>query len=956
VRPLETPPGQLPVQESVAGVQPRPEVQGTHAAPEKSEVVPVPKSTPAPDLKAQEPEAKPVPVQPIPGQPAPAAAPTPVAESPSSSEGKGPGMASMGGLAPGDPTEPVGKGIPSQTAGYGGDIYGVAQRVRDARAKAGQVAPVATGEGVSPKDAIEWGRELLRNGLDADKMQDEIEKTGKISFDAAAATRAHGEDLAQAARNIEGKFGTDSPEYKIAQKALNDWDARTKGQGTIWHKIGMSMQGETDIDTGTFTGLQRAFKADVGKDFTPSQSVKAKKIAADNAKASAESEAAKKALYAKADEPPMSPKQKAIIEKAIAFLDKAADDALSRIRARRSQGRAFSVGDPNDLDDYVIYGAAKIAKGTVEFGKWSAEMATELGDYIKPYLKSIWDAADNIDKQIGKITDAQTAQAAKQAVRKSPAKPKSLDEIKKVLAGHVQGQNWSPEQVHALWQHVKTYLDKGMDDYGDIRNKVATDLGLPVSEVNRGLTQNKATKRLADDVWRKQHTERMMKQHAKRWLGEQQFPALIKAARMVPRLFFGAKVFGHGTVALGTHAPMVFFQPNYWGSYIRDFGKMYHMVGSTAFHEMQMTDLMHRPNYTVARRAGLVNDPLSYEDFNSPDMNAFANEIFGQYKAPGLVKKGESAARKIAGAGNRGYSVLKLLRQDMFDQRWEALPETAKTPEVAQAISDGINHATGVTKKSGLPGLNIVFFAPRLEASRIAWLSVDPAKAGKTFATWSHATDAEKQFAINQVKEKATVIATMGTLLALNQGLLTAAGSKQKINFDNPMQSDWLKFKALGMDASYGNSFITMVRLPVRLNSIRKSDGGKLRNVIYPDESMSNEVFKYARTQLGPLPSFLANIAFKGDYAERPLPEMPLSGPAIPLKKRLRAEGVEPYTWKEFLIETALPIPAEEAAREVFKGFQMDEEHQKTYLKALATIGLMAGTGGRVSEDWTLKK
>jgi len=74
-------------------------------------------------------------------------------------------------------------------------------------------------------------------------------------------------------------------------------------------------------------------------------------------------------------------------------------------------------------------------------------------------------------------------------------------------------------------------------------------------------------------------------------------------------------------------------------------------------------------------------------------------------------------------------------------------------------------------------------------------------------------------------------------MLAINQGLLSATGDKQKINLTDPMKSDFLKFKIAGMNVSYGNAMIRLARLPVRLYQIRESDGGKLKNLIHPDES-----------------------------------------------------------------------------------------------------------------------
>ena len=40
---------------------------------------------------------------------------------------------------------------------------------------------------------------------------------------------------------------------------------------TEWHKTGQAQQGETDLDTSSFTGLQRDHKDRTGKDFTPPQ-------------------------------------------------------------------------------------------------------------------------------------------------------------------------------------------------------------------------------------------------------------------------------------------------------------------------------------------------------------------------------------------------------------------------------------------------------------------------------------------------------------------------------------------------------------------------------------------------------------------------------------------------------------------------------------------------------------
>jgi hypothetical protein len=341
---------------------------------------------------------------------------------------------------------------------------------------------------------------------------------------------------------------------------------------------------------------------------------------------------------------------------------------------------------------------------------------------------------------------------------------------------------------------------------------------------------------------------------------------------------------------------------------------------------------LRRPNYITARRAGLVNDPFQYEDYNSPDTSKYLNALTAM--------------------GNRGYSVLKILRQDMFDQQWEQLPDTAKTPEMAQAIADATNHATGVVKVKAPKGAALALFAPRLEASRAAWLAVDPAKAVGTFTNWKNASEADKHFAVQQVKEKAWVAGTLFGLLALNQGMLSAIGSKQKINFDNPMRSDFLKFKAAGMDMAYGNAMLSMARLPVRLYQIRSSDGGKLKNLIYPDESTYSVLGEYGRSQMSPFASLASTLWLKGDWQNRPLPD---STRAVP--KRLRAQGVKPYTWPEFWAEQVAPIPAEEAMRDVWQyGLGMSPEQVRQMNKAMATLAVMSATGARLEDDVPYKK
>ena len=414
-----------------------------------------------------------------------------------------PSLVGMGGAIPPEFNQPGG------TVGAGADIYGIAARVRKARAAAGQVAPIGSGHGVAAEDAVKWGQELIRNGVDPEKSMQDFERNHATSFDLFAMARGYGEKLAQSARSIEDKFGTDSDEYRMAQKALSDWDARTKVMQTEWHKQGMAQQGETDIDTGSFTGINRAFRESIGRDLNPSEAKTATKIVTGIKKADAATE------------------------------------------------------QPNlDLETGI-------------------EGISEKGVPVK--------VAPDLDGQ------------------------------RKAFQDYESGKPMTPLQVKTLWARAKAeYIDKGNDDKGDIVHKLGEDLGIPAKDVLRGLSQTKEVKRVADDLWQKQRQARLLKQSAKRWIEHSQETWIQKTLPATARTLFSLKVGLHGTVAMGTHASLV--AATHPIKFAENFGRMYKLVASPEYYEMQQAALSRRPNYTVAQRNGLVNDMSKMDDFNDPQL------------------------------------------------------------------------------------------------------------------------------------------------------------------------------------------------------------------------------------------------------------------------------------------------------------------------------------------------
>ena len=82
-------------------------------------------------------------------------------------------------------------------------------------------------------------------------------------------------------------------------------------------------------------------------------------------------------------------------EKATAILDRAEDAARTRLTKRGTiGGTRLGAGLPvEDMLDLSVIGAAKIARGTIDFAQWSTEMVREFGEQIRQHLEAIYERA-----------------------------------------------------------------------------------------------------------------------------------------------------------------------------------------------------------------------------------------------------------------------------------------------------------------------------------------------------------------------------------------------------------------------------------------------------------------------------------------------------------------------------------------------------------------------------------
>lgn len=520
-----------------------------------------------------------------------------------------------------------------------------------------------------------------------------------------------------------------------------------------------------------------------------------------------------------------------------------------------------------------------------------------------------------------------------------PATPKPTPA--EIIATHTDGEKWTPEQARALWEKAKEdYFDKGKTDFDDIRNGLAIDLGLPVKDITEGLATPKGLRAITDEMYARAAEKRRVVNQAKTFLTEAKNPGWLNNMKSVPGFFFNLATLGHGTVSGITHMGVEMFDLPAAKDYWTAFGQQFKLLGwhdRGAYHERMMQDLVRDPLFIKAKRAGLANDPFKYQD---DYQNSLAVKFF----------------KKIGLSGNRGFDALKLFRQNRFNARWEALPESLKTPEMAKEIAALGNHETGVVtnvhKFSIGNAPSWLLFAPKLEASRWAYLIGDPARAAKIFANWKNETPEARQFFKMQVKQKAYIAGTYIGALAINQGLLSASGSDEEINFTDPRHGDWLSFKGGGHKVGVISPMVGSVRFLVNLARDSQADQSKFQEATGSrSDQMAKDTKEYLRGKLSPFAKIVVDSITQKDFKGN---TMPWSKDKI--AEHDRKQGEHKMGTVEYALKNLPPIPAQEFFTETWKKQGMNDAQIKDLVQAMIVAGFMGTTGARVTEDTSKKK
>jgi len=726
-----------------------------------------------------------------------------------------------------------------------------------------QVADLSDAQGKKAKDEID----RLNNELEQTKRDLEEVRQAKATGQDAESLKAYYEaklkDL-QGQLESKPKFGKEVLDQ--AQKLVDKWRADRLEAEKLLTKQLAQLGSFPDVSIiGTIARIMRGHISELGLDFARSS-----KMILDQFGPKAEKYL--KEAWAKAD--------------ALIKGEDGGEKAVKTVRKATTKAKAKPVDKMTPAE-----------KAAESLRKRIAQAEKKINDLNSGKITTPKEVEKVTNDEIKRLEDEYNQKKKELADARLKSKQRELFEKEKV------GEDLNPEQVKTLWESAKRfYLDKGESDYDKMISDLASDFGITPQQVRKAFGTPKGAKRASDEMYLKQRNRQMALDEAKRWLDNQKASWIGRVFGAAAEKTFKLAIFGHGTAFIGTHAPQVLYtNPKLaFKAWLK--GLSYSFTGKNGRIQniVDNKDLINRPSWIVARKGGLENDP---------------REIRREGATP--ARSDSTLAKALDTiSGGRGFDALFHLRQDMFDQAWNQLSVTMRTPEMAEMFANSINNATGFTKGGkGTAGIlqspitKVLFFAPKLIASRFKWLIQDPARMLNTFGKMANpflkVSPEERMSAIYEAKNKAKFLGVLtGTLLA-NQALLSVTGSNQSVNFLDPKKRDWLAYKGFGYELATIGAFTRIIRLIAQeynavfgeLSRWQKAKGGR-------EQAMKDALYTYLRSGLSPITRDIIVVSTGKDYV----------GNTAPWSKEQPDRGRRKLTWREIIQEQFAPIPISEAA------------------------------------------
>lgn len=150
--------------------------------------------------------------------------------------------------------------------------------------------------------------------------------------------------------------------------------------------------------------------------------------------------------------PPASPRKFKAAETVRDALHSKAEEARKRILDRLRSGRVSAGIDPADLADHAIIGADVIYSTGLDFAQWSARMATELGERVKPHLAEVWEASKKLFHQENTAAIVAELKSLTDEERAKKLGPFAQELARSKIEAGVKGRD---AVVDAVWADLK---------------------------------------------------------------------------------------------------------------------------------------------------------------------------------------------------------------------------------------------------------------------------------------------------------------------------------------------------------------------------------------------------------------------------------------------------------------------------------------------------------------------
>lgn len=795
----------------------------------------------------------------------------------------------------------------SQQEGKSGTL-GISHEALNALAEKIGLPEIERGKSYDPKELADRGRKLLNAGADPNKIADDFYSNGLTDENGVSVIRAKIEQLFKNGEQIPDK---DSTSFKENFDQLSKFMQVEKDMGTFAHRVMKSFQGQRDIDTDSFVYVSMAAERKLGRELNKEEKAKidglTKQVSNLKSKISEYEERLKNAIDKDLN---------GETEVKLSVSDKAKKLAATIRKGKAHKPGVFSAATPASL---VWDTAVETVAQVVEKGGKLVDAIQKGVEYIK---STDWYKGLSEDKK------KEAEDAFIKEHRDSDGT--SLESLQEMLAD--KKDKFTPQEAKAIWDYAKKeYLNTG-SDYLEMLSGVANDLGYTMTQVSKAIITPK-TQRLSDEMWKQRSELSKNRASVKRWLDNKGGNLALKGFRTAIDTFREAAVFGHGAIFIGTHAMPTLFDIPRAKHTIRGFLNAYKAAyGKTSNYELMIADLKNSPNYLKAQRAGLQNNP---ERIGSD------TEIISHH------------LKWFTEAGERGFNAIKILRQNLFDSHYNALPETLKQdPEVLKEIAHIVNNATGATNYKVPNWMREVTFAGGMEISRWERIIKNPAKAADILGKLAtgKATPAEKVFVRVWATRAGTIAGVYTSALIVNNAInayLYPDDDKKRINFFNPSKGDWfkLKFGSVVIDPTSGvgtslRFLTTIASMPFESEKYIKShnQGDNRKN------ALAKKVLGYGLGKLSPGYTTIGELVLKHDYTGNTIP----FSNDKPFYKSARKLTVPEY------VEHKLPLPLAE-------GFEIynDAAHEagandkvwNAYTKGIFFGGLSGLTGVRSYED-----